>query len=195
MTGRLGSETAGGLPGQLLRGVRHARAAAAAAPGRDRGRGLHRRRRLHRAVGGAGAGGARARGGAARGREGRLGGVGAERRADRQRAEREPRDDRGALRRRASRPSSRRWCRKAARIIRERVAKYAIACDLKDGNVFTAFTPSADARAGGASRRCGGGTGTTTSSCSTGPGCAGASWRATPISAACSTAAAGTCIR
>jgi gamma-glutamylputrescine oxidase len=26
------------------------------------------------------------------------------------------------------------------RIIRERVAKYAIACDLKDGNIFTAFT-------------------------------------------------------
>lgn len=27
------------------------------------------------------------------------------------------------------------------RLIRERVAKYAIACDLKDGNVFAAFTP------------------------------------------------------
>ncbi|MFY0022584.1 gamma-glutamylputrescine oxidoreductase, partial [Acinetobacter baumannii] len=27
------------------------------------------------------------------------------------------------------------------RIIRERVARYAIRCDLKDGNIFTAFTP------------------------------------------------------
>lgn len=26
-------------------------------------------------------------------------------------------------------------------IIRERIARYGIACDLKDGNIFTAFTP------------------------------------------------------
>ena len=88
-------------------------AGAAGARGRAGGRGLHRRRGVHRAVGGAGAGRARARGRGAGRRQGRLGRVGAERRADRQRAEREPRDDRAALRARRRPTSSRRWCRRA----------------------------------------------------------------------------------
>ena len=60
-------------------------------------------------------------------------------------------------------PGSRRWAalragdgglrgdvaQEGGRIIRERVARYGIDCDLRDGNLFAAFTPTADARARG----------------------------------------------
>ena len=80
------------------------------------------------------------------------------------------------------------------RIIRERVARYGIDCDLKDGQAVRRLHARSRCGSWRRSRRSGGGTGTTTSRCSTARGCGG-TWRATPMSAGCSTGAAGTCIR
>ena len=78
------------------------------------------------------------------------------------------------------------------RIIRERVARYGIACDLKDGQPLHRVHRQADEASSRRSRRSGGATGSTTSRCWTGRGCGG-TWRATPMPGGCSTARAGTC--
>ena len=131
-----------GLSGELLRGHAQSRAGAAGA-----GR---RARRVEVCIVGAGFTGLSAaielaeRGHKVvvlEGRQGRLGGLGPERRADRQRPERRPRDHRAALRRRRRRASSPGVAQEGGRIIRERVARYGIACDLKEGNLFAALTP------------------------------------------------------
>ena len=72
----------GDLSGQLVRGERRAAAAVPGAGGQSRRRRLRDRRRLYRAFGGAAPGGSRLRRRAPRGAAGRLGRVGAQRRAD-----------------------------------------------------------------------------------------------------------------
>jgi glycine/D-amino acid oxidase-like deaminating enzyme len=79
------------------------------------------------------------------------------------------------------------------RIIRERVARHGIACDLRTA---TSSPPSRRSRCARSRRggRCGGATATTASRCSTATASAG-TWRPTPTPAACSTARAATCTR
>ena len=79
------------------------------------------------------------------------------------------------------------------RIIRERVARYGIDCDLKDGQLFAAFT-TRQMRELEAKQALWRRHGHDNFELSTGRGCGG-TWRATPMSGGCSTGAAGTCIR
>ena len=182
------------LSRELLRGLGASGAVAAGARGRGLGRRLHRRRGLHRAVGGARSGRARARSvvvlEAARvgwGASGRNGGQivnGLNAGLDKIEARYGSGD--GGLRRddgaggRAADPRARRELRRSTATSR----------------TATSSRPSPASRCASSrpSRRCGGGTAWTTTRCSTGQGCGGMS-RATSISAACSTRPAGTCIR
>ena len=80
------------------------------------------------------------------------------------------------------------------RIIRERVARYGIDCDLKDGNVFAAFTAK-QMRELEAKQALWRRHGHDNFEMLDRDGLRAARRRATPISAACSTAPAGTCTR
>ena len=73
------------------------------------------------------------------------------------------------------------------------MARYGIDCDLKDGNVFAAFTAKQMRELEAKQALWRRPRASTTSRCSTGTG-SGGTWRATPISGGCSTAPAGTCI-
>ena len=79
------------------------------------------------------------------------------------------------------------------RIIRERVARYGIACDLKDGNIFAAFTAK-QMRELEAKQALWRRHGHDNFEMLDRDGCGGM-WRASSTSGACSTAPAGTCIR
>ena len=101
-----------------------------------------------------------------------------------------PRDDRAALRRGRRPTSSPRVVQEGGRIIRERVARYGIACDLKDGNLFAAFTAQADARARGEAGALAAARARQLRDARPRRACGG-TWRATSISAGCSTARGG----
>ena len=99
-----------------------------------------------------------------------------------------------ALRRGRRPTSSATVVQEGGRIIRERVARYGIACDLKDGNLFAAFTAK-QMRELEAKQALWRRHGHDNFEMLDRDGHAAARRRATSISAACSTAPAGTCIR